>query len=449
MKGKKVFWPWVVILFIAILYLFGGCGSEPMTKTGDLVLNLSEPNYKMILPGGDIEFDHYIITITHQITLNQMSQEITPPPYEVTFANIPSGAYDILVTGFNALDELLGSGIGVVSVLANDTTSQTVQVEYETGSGNVAIDYTLTPSDLIYSPGIEGELWDQVSWTPVSITQTGPGAWGYDASLPAGFYAHRFELHSYGDTDIHVAGGLEAIFVMTGRTSAGLYAFNEGNITIPTIGSTIIIIWEPVDQPFSVVFTDGISQVDIDSEFTLTASADITVDQWYWAKNGIIIEGENNSSIILSSASEERCDNYSVLAKAGGALSSSQKIVSSVIPPPQIDSFVWTIPNVPTNWPGDSGAVHPIQVEVKDEFGDPIPDDYSVYWRVVSTDQDFREQCEIVNTPTLTSGGYANATFRVKSNLSGEHYGYVEVSSSADFSTILTSSPQIGVGNAF
>jgi len=319
------------------LFAFTGCGAYDLTTqerpegSASLVLTVVEPmTSKMILPGGDIDFNYYIVKITHQVSLEEASQQVANvPPLEVTFPNIPSGDYDILVTGFNALDELIGSGIDVVSVLANDTSTQEVQVSYEAGDGDLQIDYTLVPDDLVFSPGIEVSLWDQTEWLPKTVVQDGPGAWSYDEVLPAGFYAQAFKLMSYGESNVHIAGGLEAVFIMSDRLTAGSYEFNEANVTPPTTGSTVVIIWEPLDMPFLTFFTDTVSQVDQLTEFTLEAGADIAVDLWYWFQNGAEIPGENESSLTLTSGDLDTIDNYSVLAKAGGALSSAQKLVET------------------------------------------------------------------------------------------------------------------------
>jgi hypothetical protein len=364
----------------------------------------------------------------------------------VTFANIPSGDYSITVNGFNAApaNQLLGHGTNTVTVLANDTSTAIVQVNYETGNGNVAVTYTLTPADLVYEPAIVAELWNQTTWSACSITG-GAGTWAYNASLPAGFYAHRFELHSMGNTDILIAGGMEAIFVMSGRTSTGGYGFNATNITPPTTGSSVVIIWEPQDMPFNVVFTDGLSNVDAGEPFTLVASADIPVDTYYWFKNGVEIPSEHNSTLTRNAPADERYDNFSVLAQAGGALASAQKIITSIIPPPEWASITWTVPAAPVSWPNDPNQNHPFSVLVKDTLNNPVVDGSIVYWRRVSTTSaDFRDQCSVVATSTTTNG-IASNVFHIASGFNG--LGYVEVAKDAGFTILLTSSPRIGVGN--
>jgi hypothetical protein len=436
---------WLAIAAIITgLFLAFSCTTAP--RTTNLKIQVANPiGAKMILPSGDIDFDHYVVTI-QKGSGAPMAQTVTapPPPEGVTFANIESGDYAITVSGFNAapLNELLGHGTNTVTVLANDTSTAIVQVNYETGNGDVAVTYTLTPADLVYEPAIVAELWNQTTWSACSITG-GAGTWAYNASLPAGFYAHRFELHSMGNTDILIAGGMEAIFVMSGRTSTGGYGFNATNITPPSTGSSVVIIFEPQDMPFNVVFTDGLSNVDAGEPFTLVASADIPVDTYYWFKNGVEIPSEHNATLTRNAPETERYDNFSVLAQAGGALASAQKIITSIIPPPEWASITWTVPAVPVAWPGELSN-HPISVTVLDTNGDPVVNGSVVYWRISATNQDFRNECSVLATSTTTNGVAGNV-FHIRSGFDG--LGYVEVAKDAGFTILLTSSPRIGVGN--
>jgi hypothetical protein len=406
----------------------------------------------MLLPGGDIVFDHYIVKITHQVSLNEISQQVSapPPPAGVTFPNIEAGTYDILVTGFNALDELLGSGTGTVTVLANDTSAQTVQVEYETGTGAVEVDYTLVPEDLLFAPGIEAKLWDQISWLDVSVTQGGPSGPGWHYSnnaIPAGFYALRFELHSYGDTDKHVSGGMEAIFVMGGRTTQGAYEFNALNITPPTTGSANVIIWEPQDMPFNVVFLDGLSKVDTDSVFTLMAAADVPVDNWYWFKNGVELVGETNNMLVVTASSEERFDIYSVLAQAGGALSSAQKGIEQVTPPPLMSSATWTSPSIPVSIAGNT-AIYPLAADIFDN-GNPMSDGETIYWRIdPNTDPDALAVLDLsVSASTVSSGSVTNILNNSGNLAPSDYTVIIQISSQSDFSGFVSNSPVITYGN--
>jgi hypothetical protein len=202
-----------------------------------------------------------------------------------------------------------------------------------------------------------------------------------------------------------IAGGMEAIFVMSGRTSTGGYGFNATNITPPSTGSSVVIIFEPQDMPFNVVFTDGLSNVDAGEPFTLVASADIPVDTYYWFKNGVEIPSEHNATLTRNAPADERYDNYSVLAQAGGALASAQKIITSVIPPPTFTAATWIKP-LP-------GTKIDFQVEtytyIANVFGPggvPLPDGITLYWKVTDNNGDWTET---IPASSVTSGGKAQA----------------------------------------
>ncbi len=199
MKGRKMFIGGIATL-AAILIMVLGCGSVRSEETfgqGSLTLGVDEPvRMSMILPDGDNVTTYYIVGIEHDTTGDTLSEEISAAVGEVTFANILSGGYSIIVSGYNIGDELIGIGTGVVMVLPNDTSSTTITCAWVEGTGTVEIDYTLTPSDLVFSPTVEAQLGDGISWTPVTVTETAAGVWAYADTLDVGLYALATKLIS-------------------------------------------------------------------------------------------------------------------------------------------------------------------------------------------------------------------------------------------------------------
>jgi len=432
---------WLIILIaliacfsLAVVLMLQGCHTAPVKETGSLTVSLAEPmKTQMLLPTGDIDLEHCIVTVTHQVNATVISAEVSVSA-DATFTGIEVGPYDVLVTGFNVGDELLMHGTGFAIVIVNDSVSVPIQLEYESEDGSIAVDYTLTPADLIHDPSIKGQLWDKVSWTDVTIVEDNPGAWSYDSVLAPGFYAHSFQLVS--NDSINVSGGLEALFIMSGRETAGLYEFSSLNVIPPITGDMVVVISEPIDQPFNTFFTDGLSNAHINNDFTLTAEADITVGSWYWFRDGIEIAGETTSSLTCTAPDVEGVNNYSVLAQAGGALSSAQKLIQYVNPPDTLVTALWLEPAADVDI-YVSTVNFALSVDISDGI-EVLPDGFTIYWRLDPLlAYPVFNALSVLPSTDVSSGIVVN---NIYNNLSeGRFEVRVQISDSSDFSTFFTS----------
>jgi len=425
---------------LAAVLMLGGCSTSPVKGKGSLTVSLVEPmKTKMLLPAGDIDLEHCIVTVTHQESTTVISVEVSGST-GATFTAIEVGPYDVLVTGFNVWDELLMHGTGIATVIVDDSVSVPIQLEYESEDGSIAVDYTLTPADLIYNPSIKGQLWDKVSWTDVTITAHGPGAWSYDSVLAPGFYAHSFQLIS--NDLINVSGGLESVFIMSGRETAHLYEFSSLNIVPPITGDMVVIISEPIDQPFNSYFTDGLSRAYVEEDFTLTAEADITVDSWYWFKDGFEIPGEITSSLALTAPDVEGVNNFSVLCQAGGALSSASKLIQYTNRPDGLFTALWLEPAGPVNVP-DTTEDYALSVDISDGI-EILPDGFTIYWRLDPTsDAEALTTCSVVASSNISSGVVTNSITNTGSLAPGDHPVRIQISDTSDFSSLIFTSPTI------
>ena len=243
---------------------------------------------------------------------------------------------------------------------------------------------------------------------------------------------------------MHIGGGLETYLIMAGKTTAGAYAYSESNLTPPDFGSTIILIHEPIDQVFQIVFLDGLTQVDTELPFTLTASADVAVvaGDWRWAKNGAIIPGEVNDSLTVTATDEERFDNYSCMAQYLGALSSAEKLIEQVTPPPELASISWTTPagGGPVYITQEAGTYFVTGV-AEDAVSAPLPDGLQLWARIgAASDPDVITYVTVQTSPITLNSGDGSFSFTIVNSTSlgnNDLNCYVEIGGSAGFTAPL------------
>ena len=130
------------------------------------------------------------------------------------------------------------------------------------------------------------------------------------------------------------------------RTTAGLYDLNESNIG-PALeeGSAIVIIWEVI-QPIQTYFTDGLSEVIVGEEFTLTTTTDLgeDLDLHHWYIDGVALDPQVDSPNLTQTAPlESGMANYSKIGFSGSIITSASKLIVFVIP---VGSADFTVPDV-------------------------------------------------------------------------------------------------------
>ena len=454
----------IIVLSVAItgllvmLFILNGCGWEPLTlfpdregQTGSLILEVNEPMSPLVLlPGGDNVVSYYTITVSPTTLPDPPSVQTVsapPPPEGVLFENLKEDTYNIDIGGYTVGDELITQGTDVIFIAANTQETTTIQMEILPGTGDVAIDLTITPPDLVPYDNVVGQWYDGSSWTPSSWVQASAGVWDLDRTADAGYHLMTWELFSEGYESIKVAGAAEAVYVRANRTTSGLYDLDESNIgeAIQT-GAAIVIIWE-APSPIITMFTDGIDEVAPDEVFTLTTVTDADpLDTHAWYLDGVLVSGEDAADITYTAPSEETILNFSKVGFKGDIITSASKIVVIAIPPPELGGATWTAPATDVFIPGDSD--YAVSCNVTDGV-DPLPDGHTIYWRLDPTsDPEVLTWCSLQYSSTTVSGGSISNMILNGSNLAPNDFpGRVQISESSDFSTYISTSPTITWGN--
>ena len=377
---KKRYSLWLIVAAVVTgIFLAFSCGTPKLLEKTALEIKVSEAaGPKMLLPNGNNTFSSYIVTIMHQSTGYTDSQTVTapPPPAGIRFPDIPVGIYSVVVSGYNSDTELIGTGTATAIIEPFETTSTTVSVAWAPGNGTVNVHLEIAPTGIINDPELEAQWYDGTTWTDISFTQTGE-AWDYTATPSQGFHAIKFQLYSNMTPTMRplIAGALEAVFILNNRTSTGTYTLDANAIAPVPYGEALIIVWE-APQPIIIGFVGAPDAVDIGESFTLTTTANSSLDTYQWYRDGVIMAGQA-ASTLTTSESGAGFHSYSVLGRKGSILASATKGV-------QIrhtaGEAVWIYPAAPVTLSNAEGTAWVLNVRVLDELGNPMADGTQLHW---------------------------------------------------------------------
>jgi len=394
----------LLITMVCIVGLIGGLivlnscslfdGADRISgPTGSLVLTVTEPMSPLIvLPDQNNTVAHYLVQIQHATSgANPIVQDIpAPPPVEgITFPNLPSGLYNIQILGLcSPEEEVITDAFDTALIAVNDETTVVLQMEIVDGFGDIDIDLTITPYDLIPFDTIVGEFYKDDVWSEQVWDQASQGVWGFDRTEAPGYYLHRWQLWSMGAEPVGpVSGACEAIYVRNNRTSAGLYALDENSIMMPDEGAMLVIIWE-ILQPIQTWFVDDVSVVWLDEPFLLETASDADpLDLHSWYKNGQLLIGEDTEDLAQTAPGEPGFANYSKVGQKGGICTSAQKLVVFMEQPEDVISDIQILTPMPVFMGTDYLSTGQVDFVVVNQFDEPIsePATVSFSWGEVSS----------------------------------------------------------------
>jgi len=338
-----------ICVLIAIGLLLNGCGlpwsingkGDGSGPTGNLLLSVSEPISPLVfLPDGDNVVAHYIVTITPQTTGGDPRfQDVPapPPPEGVLFGELEEDFYDIDIQGLNSSEELITQGFDVVSVVAQELTETIIQMEVLPGVGDAQVQIHIDPYDYVPYDLVTGSWYTKEtdSWSAAPWSQVSQGEW--DLQMPGmgvGYHIAAWELFSSGYETFKVCGAAEAVYIRKDRLSFGEY-FLDPDILGEAIssGAALTIIWE-APSPIFTMFTDGISEVIVGNEYTLTTVTDADpIDSHAWYADGVLMPDETSVDLTATAPSEPGRINYSKIGFKGDIITSAQKLIVFVEQP--------------------------------------------------------------------------------------------------------------------
>ncbi len=285
----------IFILFITFFLIITGC--EENNSTSSLILNLDQEKItrnKSILPE-DIPLEVTQYTVNGNGPFEKDSFTVNTRDNKTTIKGLTMGNWDLFAVGKNSDGLLLVSGTATVEI-SNKPSEAIIELNKLVGNGNIDIDFIWDP-ELTNNPKLELELINQsntkLNVTPTTIDYTS-GIATFETVARSDSYTLNAKLY---DSDILIAGCIEAIRVVMNKTSRGSIHFNlnqetntEGDIPIVINNNLGIPITCHInDVPQVVAFNQDIYPVLVE-ENNLPLN-NVSID-WY-LDGALIGSGEN------------------------------------------------------------------------------------------------------------------------------------------------------------
>ncbi len=319
-------------LFLSVLCLgcLAACHAPQTSPFGSLMLSLSVSGMKSktLVPPVDMNVAYYNVTGTGPSSASFSQTNVTATSF--IKGSLVVGGWTIVVDGYNANNDLIGSGSTTVTINAGETTQGSVEVSPLTGlGGTLTIDISW-PNGLITNASVVASLTDS-SGTSQSLTfSTGPVTAHYSSatnSLDAGYHSLALKLF---DDGTQTWGTLVAVRIIKNQTTAGSYELTAQDLNTGSVGLTITPVMQ---NPITITLSGQESQLPTGTGMTVTASTSSAVDTYQWYLNGSALSGQTNSAIVIGSGlikGAYRLD----LAVRKGSIISSEGISFSVIDAP-------------------------------------------------------------------------------------------------------------------
>ena len=285
----------LIIVFSALLV---GCHAPLSGFLGSLMLRLSVSGMqsKTLVPPTDMNIAYYNVSGTGPSSASFSQTNVTSTSF--IKGSLVVGGWTIVVDGYNATNDLIGSGTTTVTINAGETTQGSVEVTPLTGlGGTLTIDISW-PSELITNASVVAALTDS-SGTAKSLSfSTGPLTAHYSSAtnaLNAGYYSLELQLL---DDGAPTWGTLVAVRIIKNQITAGGYSLTAQDLNTGSVG---LIVTPSMQNPITITLSGQESLLPSGTDMTVTASTSDVVDTYQWYLNGSVLSGQASSAITIGS----------------------------------------------------------------------------------------------------------------------------------------------------
>jgi methionine-R-sulfoxide reductase len=219
-----------------------------------------------------------------------------PPQSEAVYAG---GCFWGVEYLFNKLEGVISVTSGYTGGDLKNPTTATIVLDQEVGSGSIAITYQWEAEQTNTGSVINFRLFDSANKEVAGITSAidfEAGEATFSGTVAAGFYTVMVSIESGGE----VVGGLvESLRVIDQTLSQGLRTIEIGKL----VDLGVITIVDGTIPPFDGEVTLSSSDYGLGDPLTLTLTASVELSpyslQWYC--EGVPLEGETNTTLVLDS----------------------------------------------------------------------------------------------------------------------------------------------------
>ncbi|MFA5468014.1 MAG: hypothetical protein WC224_03010 [Sphaerochaetaceae bacterium] len=296
----KVLKQGVLFVLLALLLTLGSCVDSTVGESVEVRLSLKPDGRfttRNIGPQGTqpLEIKSYSIVANGPKGLNV--QQAGLEESEVVISDLLVGNWTFRATGYNGDGKAIATGESSLYVSKKNHAVE-IYLNEEVGTGTFALTYTWnseqTSSDLqvVFTLfDFEGNAIEDID---ASITE---GQAVFSKSLAAGFYTIMISLKCDGEI---ISGQVESLRIIDGTPSEATRELEIGKI----VDSGTLTILDGTIAPFEGEITVDNEEYGLGDQVTLILNSSLNLEDYTykWYCEGLLLEGETNSTLTIDSA---------------------------------------------------------------------------------------------------------------------------------------------------
>ncbi len=291
------------VVLTLLLLVVVGCIEDSLEGEATLHLSLKTANRfrsRNIVPDGDDPLTIVSYKISGQGPGDGANFESFVDESEVTIESLKVGFWSFSAVGYNADGSPIASGETTL-YLSKKSTSASITLDQEVGEGLIALTYKWEATQTNTESTINFRLLDSSDNEILGITPAidlAEGEATFSGGVAAGFYTVMVSIESGGET---IGGVVESLRVIAQTTSQTICKIEIGKL----LDSGTISIIDGTSPPFDGEISLSSVDYDLGESLTLTLTSDeeLSAYSFQWYCEGVPIEDETNSTLVIDSLS--------------------------------------------------------------------------------------------------------------------------------------------------
>ncbi|NLE16805.1 MAG: leucine-rich repeat domain-containing protein [Spirochaetales bacterium] len=313
------------IACIIAAFLFSGCEESVATDSGTLRLLFDNHVSRMTTFLPEIEMESATYEITGEGPGGR-TFTTTSSGESVKVENLYIGEWVVEVTAKNDEGIAIGYGDLTVQIKAGETTNAEIAVGLIGGQGTFTLNVSWN-ADLVADPQMTAKVtasWDDSLVENLVFTnhETEPKS-SAQVNLTNGYYTVEF---AFFDGDSEVVEPLKsmtiAAWIVSGSDTIGTLVLSGDALNL--LGTLTIVIEENLQLPFEVDLASDTTKIPVGGTFKATSTVQPSYDwqTFRWYLNGVLLEEQTGSELILENLTDEGIFNVDFLVSNGYIISS-------------------------------------------------------------------------------------------------------------------------------
>ncbi len=289
------------VVLTLLLLVVVGCTENPLEGEATLHLSLKAANRfrsRNIVPGEGDPLTIVSYKISGQGPGNGANFELCVDENEVTIESLKVGYWSFSAIGYNA-DECPSASGETTLYLSKKSTSASLTLDQEVGEGLIALTYQWNAQQTNTESTINFRLLDSSDNEVEGVNSEvdfEEGEATYSGTVASGFYTVMVSIESGGEI---IGGVVESLRVIDQTTSQATRIIEIGKL----LDSGTISIIDGTSPPFDGEISLSCDEYGLGDSLTLTLTSDgeLSSYSFQWYCEGVPLEDETNSTLVIDS----------------------------------------------------------------------------------------------------------------------------------------------------